>query len=447
MVSIAEVLIVVFFLLTLLLIIFERIPKTLAAMLGAGLCLLVAITPGSAEDGGVIIPDIEHLLELVEMDLLLVIIGITLMVGVARGTGLFDYIAVVIIKKSGHNQYVLLVALSLLTLVFSAFLDAYMAIIIVASITIVACDALDINPKPFILAEAIFGDLGGTMTRIASPPNLIIGGHFDVNFIDFLILTAPYVAIATLVTLFIWGFLFRSYLSKQISAIHYNEILLIDEKIMINNQKDFILASIIFVLTIVGFTIAPYLPMEIELGYIALAGGFIMVGFVGENVEKSLEKIEWPIVFFLVGLLTIVGIAEKAHILEILAIPIEFLFELNLLGGLVALQWINAIASAVLDNVPVASVMTSVMDTLLSHYPSINLEPLLVSVVIGTNLGGNITPIGSASTVQAISILKRSENPSALVSFKEFVKFGGFVTFFQLLIGSFYIYLIWLINL
>jgi Na+/H+ antiporter NhaD/arsenite permease-like protein len=447
LVSIAEVLIVVFFLLTLLLIIFERIPKTLAAMLGAGLCLLVAITPGSAEDGGVIIPDIEHLLELVEMDLLLVIIGITLMVGVARGTGLFDYIAVVIIKKSGHNQYVLLVALSLLTLVFSAFLDAYMAIIIVASITIVACDALDINPKPFILAEAIFGDLGGTMTRIASPPNLIIGGHFDVNFLDFLALTAPYVAVATLVTLFIWGFLFRSYLSKEISEIHYNEILLIDEKIMINNQKDFILASIIFVLTIVGFTIAPYLPMEIELGYIALAGGFIMVGFVGENVEKSLEKVEWPIVFFLVGLLTIVGIAEKAHILEILAIPIEFLFELNLLGGLVALQWINAIASAALDNVPVASVMTSVMDTLLSHYPSLNLEPLLVSVVIGTNLGGNITPIGSASTVQAVSILKRSENPSATVSFKEFVKYGGFVTFFQLLIGSFYIYLIWLINL
>ena len=447
LVSIAELFIVVFFLLTLLLIIFERIPKTLAAMLGAGLCLLVAITPGSAEDGGVIIPDIEHLLELVEMDLLLVIIGITLMVGVARGTGLFDYIAVVIIKKSGHNQYVLLVALSLLTLVFSAFLDAYMAIIIVASITIVACDALDINPKPFILAEAIFGDLGGTMTRIASPPNLIIGGHFDVNFLDFLILTAPYVAVATLVTLFILGVLFRSHLSKQISEIHYKEILLIDEKIMINNQKDFILASIIFVLTIIGFTIAPYLPMEIELGYIALAGGFIMVGFVGENVEKSLEKVEWPIVFFLVGLLTIVGIAEKAHILEILAIPIEFLFELNLLGGLIALQWINAAASAVLDNVPVASVMTSVMDTLLSHYPSLNLEPLLVSVVIGTNLGGNITPIGSASTVQAVSMLKRSENPSARVSFREFVKFGGFVTFFQLLVGSLYIYLIWILTL
>ena len=126
-------------------------------MLGAGLSLLVAITPGSAPDGGVIISDIEHLLELVEMDLLLVIIGITLMVGVARGTGLFDYIAIIIIKKSGHNQYTLLVALSLLTLIFSAFLDAFMAIIIVASITIVACDALDINPKPFIFAEAIFG--------------------------------------------------------------------------------------------------------------------------------------------------------------------------------------------------------------------------------------------------------------------------------------------------
>ena len=447
MVSIAELLIVAFFVLTLLLIIFERIPKTLAAMLGAGLSLLVAITPGSAPDGGVIISDIEHLLELVEMDLLLVIIGITLMVGVARGTGLFDYIAILIIKKSGHNQFTLLVALSLLTLVFSAFLDAFMAIIIVASITIVACDALDINPKPFIFAEAIFGNLGGTMTRIASPPNLIIGGHFDISFLDFLILTAPYVLVTSFVTLIILGFLFRSSLSYKISDFHYNEILLIEENIVIDNQKDFIMASVIFAVTIIGFTIAPYLPMEIELGYVALAGGFTMVGFVGQDVEKSLAKVEWPIVFFLVGLLTIVGIAERAHILEVLAIPIDFLFEQNFLGGLIALQWINALASAALDNVPVASVMTSVMDTLLLHNPSLNLEPLLVSVVIGTNLGGNITPIGSASTVQAVSMLKRSGNLSALISFIEFVKYGGFITFFQLLIGSFYIYLIWLFTL
>jgi Na+/H+ antiporter NhaD/arsenite permease-like protein len=441
--SILELLIMIVFALTLLLIISERVHKTLAAMMGAGFALIIAIIPDS--DGNVLIPDVEHLLELLEVDLLLVIIGITLMVGVARTTGLFDYIAIVVLKKSGNNQYKLLFALCILTLIFSALLDAYMAILLIGSITIVGCEALDINPKHFILAEAIFADLGGTMTRIASPPNLIIGGHFDVGFVEFFILTAPYVFITGILTYIFWVYLFRKEFSKKISRSNYEEILLIDEKIVISNQKDFNIAVIILILTILGFAIASFLPFKIELGYIAIAGGFVMLGFIGESVDQALEKVEWSLVFFMIGLLTIVGVAEKIGILEVLAVPIEFLFEINLLGGIIALQWINALASAVLDNIPVASVMTTVMDTLLEDYPALQFNPLLLSVVIGTNLGGNITPIGSASTVQAVSSLNRLDNSQFRVTFVEFVKYGGLTSILQLLIGSFYIIGFWLL--
>ena len=442
--SLIELLILIIFALTLLLIIFERVQKTLAAMMGAGFALLLAIIPG--KDGIILIPDVEHLLELLEVDLLLVIVGITLMVGVARTTGLFDYIAIVVLKKSGNNQYKLLLALCILTVIFSALLDAYMAILLIGSITIVGCEALNINPKPFILAEAIFANLGGTMTRIASPPNLILGGHFDIGFVEFFILTAPYVLITGIVTYIFWAFLFRKDLSKKISRIKYSEILLIDEKTVVSNPKDFTIAVIILILTIFCFALVSFLPFKIELGYIAIAGGFIMLGFIGESVEKSLEKVEWPLVFFMIGLLTIVGVAEKVGILEILAAPIEFFCEIDLLGGIIALQWINAIASALLDNIPVASVMTSVLDTLLEDYPALKFNPLLVSVVIGTNLGGNITQIGSASTVQSVSILNRLDNPKFRVTFMEFLKYGGITAALQLLIGSFYIIGLWVIS-
>ena len=116
-------------------------------MMGAGFALIIAIIPDS--QGIVLIPDVDHLLELLEIDLILVIIGVTLMVGVARTTGLFDYTAIVVLKKSGNNQYKLLFALCILTLIFSALLDAYMAILLIGSITIVGCEALNINPKPF----------------------------------------------------------------------------------------------------------------------------------------------------------------------------------------------------------------------------------------------------------------------------------------------------------
>ncbi|MHA2109372.1 MAG: SLC13 family permease [Candidatus Hodarchaeales archaeon] len=443
---ILNLLIASFFVLTLSLIIFEKTHKTLAAMLGAGLSLLVAITPGSASDDQAIIPDVEHLLELIEIDLILVIIGITLMVGVARTTGIFDYVTIVLLKKSGDNQYKLLIAFSLLTMVFSAFLDAYMAILLMGSITIVGCEALNINPKPFILAEAIFSNLGGTMTRIASPPNLIIGGHFDIDFVSFLLLTAPFVLISAAFTIIIWMFLFRKDLSKGISKLSYNEVLLIDERTVIQDPKGFKIAIIVMTLTIIGFAITSFLPFEIELGYVAMAGGFLMVGLVGTDVEKSLEKVEWPVVFFLIGLLIIVGIAEKAQLLEILILPIESLFHIDPLFGVISLQWISAFASSILDNVPVASIMTVVMDSLLLDNPELSFNTLLTTVVIGTNLGGNITPIGSASSVQAITILKRSDNLKARATFIEFMKFGIIVTTVHLLIGTIYVLLLWMLG-
>ena len=447
MITFASVLIPIIFAITLLLIIFERTHKTLAAMFGAGLSLLLAISPGSGIDGEAIIPDYTTLLEIVEIDLLLIIIGITLMVATARNTGIFDYIAIIILKKSGSNPYTLLIALSLLTMIFSAFLDAYMAILLVGSITLVGCEALEINPKPYILAEAIFGDLGGTMTRIASPPNLIIGGHFDIDFITFLLLTAPFVLIASVITLLLWVLIFRKEFNKGISQSNYKEILLIDENAVIRDPRGFKIAAIVLILTIIGFAISSFLPLHLELGYIAMAGGFLMVGLVREDIEHALEKVEWPIVFFLIGLLVIVGIAEKLELLELIATPIEVLLNINQLGGILGLAWINAAASSVLDNVPVASIMTSIMDSIIKHNPDISLHTLLVAVVIGTNLGGNITPIGSASTVQALTILKRSEKPEERVSFLEFMKLGSFVSFFQLVFGSFYIIIFWLFKM
>ncbi|MFX1515938.1 MAG: SLC13 family permease [Promethearchaeota archaeon] len=446
MVAILELLIASFFILTLLLIIFEKTHKTLAAMLGAGLSLLVAITPGSASNGEALIPDVEHLLELIEIDLILVIIGITLMVGVARTTGIFDYITIVLLKKSGDNQYKLLIAFSLLTMLFSAFLDAYMAILLMGSITIVGCDALDINPKPFILAEAVFSNLGGTMTRIASPPNLIIGGHFDIDFITFLLLTAPFVLISAIFTILLWTVLFRKDLSQGISKLSYNEVLLIEERTVIQDPRGFKIAFVVMTFTIIGFALTSFLPFELELGYVAMAGGFLMVGLISTDVEKSLEKVEWPVVFFLIGLLIIVGIAERAHLLDLLIIPIEGLFEVNLLFGVVILQWINAIASSFLDNVPVASIMTVVMDSLIVHYPTLSFNSLLVAVVIGTNLGGNITPIGSASSVQALTILKRSDNVKARTTFIEFMKFGTIITLMHLIIGTIYVLVLWILG-
>ncbi|MFX1514446.1 MAG: SLC13 family permease, partial [Promethearchaeota archaeon] len=432
---------------TLLLIMLERIDKTLVAMTGAGLALLVAIIPGSGNEEDVLIPDVEHLFELLELDLFLVIIGITLMIGTARETGLFEYIAVVVLKKSGYNQFFLLTALSFLTLIFSAVLGAFMAVLIVASVTLVSCESLDINPKPYIISEAIYGNLGGSMTRVASPPNLIIGGHFDIDFITFLYLTGPYILCVSIITLFMLFYIFKDELKKPISQFFYKELLLIDKQAIITEPKSFNIAATILILTILGFAVSSFLPIRIELGYIAMTGGFAMVGFTNMEMNEALSTVKWSLVFFLIGLLILIGISEKIGILEYLIEPIETIFELDLFIGILSLLWLNAFTSAVLDNVAMASIMTSVMDQVVLDNPSMPFNPLLVSVVIGTNLGGNITPIGSASTIQAIEILEQSEKKEAKTSFLEFIKIGCLITIFQLFFGSIYIGVIWLVSL
>ncbi|HKZ41405.1 MAG TPA: SLC13 family permease, partial [Candidatus Hodarchaeales archaeon] len=165
---------------TLLLLITDKVEKTKVSMTGAGVALFFAILPGSSEDSkSELIPNINALLELIHPDLMFIIIGMTLMIGVCAKTGMFEFLALKILKRSKGRPYVLLQYLSLLTLLSSALLDAYMAIILIGSITLISLEGMSheggqpVNAKPYLISEAIFANIGGMLTRVASPPNLI----------------------------------------------------------------------------------------------------------------------------------------------------------------------------------------------------------------------------------------------------------------------------------
>ena len=222
----------------------------------------------------------------------------------------------------------------------------------------------------------------------------------------------------------------------------------LDENNVIRDPKLLKRAIFIIILTIIGFFLSSFKgAVQIELGYIALAGGFAAVALVSsEKPDKTLNHIEWTIVFFYAGLLTMVGFVERANLLDPLAYPIEKIFNINPYLGLTSIIIFNGVVSSFLDNIPMAAIMNGVIDRLgaflgFASTPiySSQYHPMVWAAVIGTNAGGNVTPIASAAGVQVVEMLNREKEKSRNISFFEFFKIGVVVALIPMIIGIFYV--------
>lgn len=446
--EIFEIILTLILLATLALLVIEKGDKILVSLTGAGLALILAIIPWGGPDGNrILIENIEDLLKIIEPDLMFIIIGMTLLVGVCSETGIFEWIALKILKASKGNLNKLLMYLCFLTLVFASFLDAYMAILIIGTITIVSSNGLyyedgeSLNPRHFLLAEAFFANIGGMLTRVASPPNLILGAHFDIDFFEFSLVMFPLVFISAIASFYLLKYIFRKDLNRKVAEASVHRLEQLDESQVIRDPVLFRRAAVIIILTVTGFFLSSFIGefIKLKLGYVALAGGFASVALVsGDSAEHAMKNIEWTIIFFYSGLLTIVGIVEYANLLEPIVKPIELFFEMDLIIGLLTILYLNTIFSSFLDNIPMAAIMTNVIDSLVEDL-TINNRPMIWAAVIGTNSGGNITPIASASGVQAVEMLNREKDPSRHVSFFDFLKIGLFISILTIFFGSIYV--------
>lgn len=457
--TILELILILTLVVSLLLLVLERGDKLIVSMTGAGISIALGVLPywtvGGVANQTLLPEGINSLLSKIEPDLMFIIIGMTLLVGVTAETGIYELIAIKIIKLSHGNQTKLMLYLSLLSMLFAAFLDAYMAIIIIGTITLVSANVLfreadnePINPKPFLLAEALFANVGGMLTRVASPPNLILGAHFQIPFLDFSVAMFPVVVLSAIGTFFILEFFFRKDLHVKISQHSIDQLMNLDENNVIRDPKLLRRAIVIILLTIIGFFLSSFAgDIKIELGYIALAGGFSAVALVsGKKPDETLHHIEWSVVFFYAGLLTMVGLVEQAHLLEPLVQPIEYIFDFNPFVGLGSIVIFNVVISSVLDNIPMAAIMTGVIDGLGKYLgfslSSSQIRPMVWAAVIGTNAGGNVTPIASAAGVQVVQILNRERETSRHISFFEFFKIGVLVAMVPVVIGIAYVILV-----
>ncbi|PZE20898.1 SLC13 family permease [Paenibacillus xerothermodurans] len=405
------------------LIISEKIHRTIVAMIGGILMVVLGIV------------DQETALHHIDFNTLGLLIGMMIIVGITAETGLFKYIALLSAKKAKGNPVRIMVSLILITAVGSAFLDNVTTVLLMVPVTLSITRQLRISPVPFLITQMMASNIGGTATLIGDPPNIMIGSAVEeLTFMAFIINLAPVAAVilAVHIPIFIW--LFRKQI--QSTAKLQQSIMEMDEREVLTDRKLLNKCLAILGLTILGFFL--HQTLHLESATVALAGAFLLLLLTGEHaMEEAFSKVEWMTIFFFVGLFVLVsGLVETGVISRLAAQAIE-LTGGNLVATSMLILWISAIASAFLDNIPFVATMIPMIFEMGNMGVS-NLEPLWWSLALGACLGGNGTLIGASANLIVAGMSAKEGYP---IRFVTYMKYGMPLMLLQICIASVYVFL------
>lgn len=418
--------------------------KSIITGIAAMLALLIGEATGilpSLEDQEGHVP---FFIEFIDWGVIAIILGSSLFVEVASKSGIFSWLAIKITKATQGDPFYLLVAYSLMTVLFSALLNNVTAMIIVGSLTVVSLEKLNKRNLllGFLLCEGLLTNIGGMLTLISSVPNIIVGNTAGISFIEFFYVSAPYVVVATIATILMAGWLFkiRRLKTEEEKKESAHLISAFDENDSIVSKRFFYTSWVLFGLFILAMATTDLIPhvRDLGIGFVAVGFGLLIMLREKGSTEKVYAKMDWDLLFFFAFLFVVIGVMEHAQVLDMIGGLVTGLMELGDTGGPIAMLWSSAAASSVTDNIPLAAMLSKTLEPIAAADPAFPAN-YWWSVIYGSNLGGNITPIGSASTVVAVTIMARQ---GLQMSFGDFVKKAIAFALLQLALASVYVFLL-----
>jgi len=433
---------IVIFVLSYLFIIAEKIHRTKIALMGGVLLIVFHILTQS------------EAFEFIDFNTIGLLTGMMLLIGVLKETGVFSWVAITIAKKSGGNAWKILLWFSVFTAIASALLDNVTTVLLIAPITILIAEMLDISPFPFLIAEILAANIGGTATLIGDPPNILIGSAADLSFLDFLVHLGPISVIVLASTLLLLKILFRKQFTAGSEAMR-ETIAGMDETRVIKDPALLKRSLIVLGVTVVGFLIHGWLGLKPAT--IALAGGGALLIWSGTDIEESLGEVEWTTLFFFMGLFVLVGGLEKTGVLEFLASRVLALTS-NLTLLCLCILWVSAIASSFLDNIPFVAAMIPLMARISAAlFPNAagmdeaayhlwqmkQAMPLWWSLALGACLGGNGTLVGASANVVIAGFSEKTKSP---LNFRNYFRYGFPLMIMSILLSSGYLLVRYLLD-
>ncbi len=403
--------------LTYILLILEKFPRVVVALLGASLLLITKTIPQ------------EEAFRCIDFNVIFLLVGMMIIVNILGETGAIKWLALFIAKSVNGSGVRLMIYFGLLTALLSAMLDNVTTVLILCSVTCAITKDLKINPVPYLITEIITSNIGGTATLIGDPPNIMVGSAAKLDFLQFITNLGPVAIIILFVSMFTLYLIYKKDLNIPNTAKEELEKLslegIITERPLLNKS--------LIVITCVLFGFLTHGFFHLEAGTIALAGASVLLIF--ENRKHIWNDVEWTTIFFFVGLFIIVGAVERAGTIEYLS---EFVLKSSR-GSFevltISVLWVSAILSALIDNIPYTATMIPLIHNLGKHYQ--NIEPLWWSLALGACLGGNGTLIGASANIIVADMANNVKHP---IRFIEFLKVGSLIVFESLVISTIYVW-------
>jgi Na+/H+ antiporter NhaD/arsenite permease-like protein len=363
----------------------------------------------------------------VDWGVITIILGASLFVDVTSRSGLFTWIAIRLTKSSGGDPYRLLWFYGLMTVGFSAVLNNVTAMIIVGSLTAVSLERLDRRDKllGFLMVEGLLTNIGGLLTLISSVPNIIVGTAAGISFVSFFVRASPFVAVATVLTILMGARIFgiRGLTNEADRADALRLVSGFDENDGIESQTFFWFSAAMLVLFIVAIATTSVMPFvsELGMGFVALGFALVMLIRYKHEVDQFYRTIDWDLLGFFGALFIVINVMEHAQVLALIGVGLERVIGLGPTVGTGVMIVSTAAFSAVTDNIPLAAMLAKIITAMptpdgLARAPT---DPLWWALIFGANLGGNLTPIGSASTLVAVTIIHKQ---GLALTFMDFVR-------------------------
>ena len=416
---------VIIFVVAYALIISEKVHRTIVALMGAVLMIGFGILSQEVA--------IHH----IDFNTLGLLIGMMTIVNITAETGLFNFLAIWSAQKVKADPMKLLLALSLLTAVCSALLDNVTTVLLTVPVTFSITSQLKVDVKPFLMAQILSSNIGGTATLVGDPPNIMIGSAVGLSFMDFIMnLTLPAIIIF-IITVFILEWLYGKSLHTtpelQAQVMKLDPYKQIRDKVLVKK------CLIVLSLTMLLFVMHSALGLESATAALAGASLLLLVTFHRdeEMIAKVLSKVEWVAIFFFAGLFILVGGLVETGVIKMLAEEAIKITQGSVEGTAILIIWMSAIASAFVDNIPFVATMIPLIKDMGAMGLS-NLEPMWWSLALGACLGGNGTLIGASANVVVASMAAQHGKQ---ISFIGFMKVAFPCMILSVIISTIYVWL------
>ncbi len=433
MLALSQIIAILIFLLMFIAIIIGKIHRYIPALIGGALVIIVVFLGIMQSPEAILnvlnlsqlgdlkfwIPGQEHIESHgVNWQTIIFIGGMMLMVEGLGEVGFFRWLCLHLAKMVRYRVIPILITFMLLSGFLAMFIDSITVLLFLSSVTIELARLLKFDPVPVIIAEIFAANIGGSATMCGDPPNIIIGTAFGYTFTDFVVNTGPIAWIGMVIAIVYFYFACRKTLVSSQNTSDPSQKEYLKPKEAITNHRLFLLNTVIFILTII--LLVTHAETGLSVATIGVIAGVLTIFAAGKSALHIMKRVDWHTLLFFIGLFICVGGLEETGTLKILAEYIGQVSGGSLIIVIPIILWLSAFASAIVDNIPFAATMVPVVYNL-SQTAGLSLPTLSWALALGTDIGGNATPIGASANVVGTAIAEREGYP---VSWGRFLKYA-----------------------